>query len=97
MSESTMIILPAQMTIDTADSLAAEWNALPVSAKPCVTMDGSKVENITTPAVQLILAFDKTITESNGTLAITGKTECFTQVFYDLGLKSFLDRLCAAQ
>ena len=48
-----LFTLPAVMTIETAESLAAELKQLPLAEKTQLTLDASQVEHITTAGLQL--------------------------------------------
>ncbi len=88
---STPFVLPAVMTIETAESLAAELKQLPLSEKTNLTLDASQVETITTPGLQLIVSLEKTLSAQGGSLTIQGQREPFIHAFKYTGLESLLN------
>lgn len=91
MTESAIIFaLPEYMTIETAEALAAELKQLPIGDKTSLTLDAGRVESITTPGVQLIVATEKALASQGGSLRIINKREAFTHAFCDLGLERMI-------
>lgn len=88
--QSLAFVLPPVMTIETAETLAAELKQLPLPEKTRLTLDASQVENITTPGLQLIVSLDKTLAAQGGALLINGQTEQLVHAFRDSGLESLL-------
>jgi anti-anti-sigma regulatory factor len=89
-SDSIYFTLPASMTIETAEALAAELKQLPLEGKTHLTLDASHVEHITTPGLQLIISLDKTLSAQGGMLTINGRRDPFIRAFKDTGLESVL-------
>ncbi len=79
--------LPPEMTIDTADTLIADFRILATGGHGhSVILDASKVEVLSTAAIQLIVALEKSLTEGGGHLLIAGASESFRHAFADLGI-----------
>lgn len=86
------LTLPALMTIETVEQLAAEFKQWPLVEKSSVTLDAGQVENITTPGLQLIVSLEKTLTSQGGVMAIIRKKDSFVRAFKDAGLESVLGK-----
>jgi anti-anti-sigma factor len=84
--------LPEEMTIETAEALAAELKQLSLAEKTSLVLDASQVENITTPGLQLIIALEKSLTAQGSALVIKGKRDSFADAFKDAGLESLLSK-----
>lgn len=82
--------LPALLTIETAEAFAAECKQWPLEEKTTLTLDASVVENITTPAIQLIVSLEKTLVAQGGALVIVSPTEAMVRAFNDVGLQNLL-------
>lgn len=78
-------MLPVALTIDTVEALAADFSAYCADG-PCVTLDATQVEVLTTPGVQLILSFSKSLEAQGISLRIIHAKPAVTQVFERLGL-----------
>jgi len=88
--EALSFTLPEIMTIETAEVLAGELKQLPLSGKMTLGLDASRVESITTPGIQLIVALEKALTAQGGTLKMSGKRESFNNALRDLGLERLI-------
>ncbi len=88
--DAVLFTLPPTMTIETAESLAAELKQLPLAEKTQLTLDASQVEHITTAGLQLILSLEKTLSAQGGVLKMHGKRSGFIQAFHDAGLQNYL-------
>ncbi len=89
-SEHLTFELPPVMTIEAAESLAAELKQLPLTENTTLHLDASRVEHITTPCLQLIVSLGKTLAIQGGSLTIQGQKDSFTRAFRDTGLESLL-------
>ena len=78
--------LPALMTIEAAEVLAAELRQLPLAEKTHLALDASRLENISTPGVQLILSLKKTLSSRGVALAINGQRDSFIRSLNEMGL-----------
>ena len=85
-----LFVLPAMMTIESVETLAAEMKQLPLAEKTRLRLDASHVENITTPGLQLIISLEKTLAAQGGALTIQGKRDSFINAFKETGLESLL-------
>jgi anti-anti-sigma regulatory factor len=84
--KATMKPLPESMDIASAQELFKTFTGY--TKKPAdITLDASKVERITTPAIQLILALAKTLEADKHSLSIASPSEQFVAAFEDLGLQ----------
>ncbi len=82
--------LPPSVTIENAEALAGELKQLAQSEKSAFVLDVSKVENVTTPGLQLIVSLSKTLAAQGGLLEIRGEKEGMIQALRDTGLDSLL-------
>lgn len=89
-SDSASFTLPATITIESIEALAAEFKQWPFAEKTHLTLDASQVENITTPGLQLIVALEKTLSSQGGVLTVASMKESFINAFKDAGLASVL-------
>lgn len=77
--------LPAALTIATVETLAAEFGKA-VSTPPCMTLDASLVETLTTPGVQLLLSLAKSLSHQGIQLRIANARPLMAETFTQLGL-----------
>lgn len=89
---SVSLVLPSSLTISTIDNFASEVKQLPLQQPMSLSIDGSRVESITTPAMQLIVALEKAVSAAGGTMVFTGKTHMLAQAFHDAGLDAVLQQ-----
>jgi len=82
--------LPSGMTIETIETLAAEFKQMLLAEKSCLTLDASQVGSITTPALQMMVSLEKTLCAQGGSLDFSGQSEAFIQACKDAGLESLL-------
>lgn len=80
------------MNIEFIESLAGEFRQLLSSGKPVVILDAANVEVITTPALQLIISLEKTMSASGGTFAVKNGGDAFISAFKDAGIENLLSR-----
>ncbi|MCC3861224.1 STAS domain-containing protein [Pseudemcibacter aquimaris] len=52
-----------------------------------ITIDGSEVERILTPCIQLIVATDNELKKNNSKLIVTNASDAFISAVTDLGLE----------
>ena len=83
-------LLPAVMTIETAEQLAADLKQLSFAEKANLTLDASQVETITSPGLQILVSLEKTLTALGGVLTIEGRRDAFVRALKDTGLESVL-------
>lgn len=84
------IALPAVLTIEAVEILAAEFKQLVLENDTHLQLDASAVERVTTPGIQLIVSLEKTVTDAGGILDIIGGKEEFNNAFADVGLASLI-------
>lgn len=87
---SASFALPEVMNIETIEVLTSEFKQLLSSKNPNLILDASKVENITTTGLQLIIALEKTLSSSGGTFFIKDESDSFICAFKDAGLENLL-------
>ncbi len=88
---ATNFTLPPIINIETIEEIAGEFKHLLSSSKiPNLILDASKVENITTAGLQLIVALEKTLSSSGGAFSIKDGSDSFIGAFKDIGLENFL-------
>ena len=91
-AQQLTFVLPAVMSIDTAESLAGEFKQLPLAEKTLLTLNAAGVEYITAPGLQLLVSLEKTLAGLGGALDIHGANEAFTGACRDTGLESLLGK-----
>lgn len=84
------LLLPANMTIEAVEALAAEFKQLPLVEKSILALDASQVETITTPCLQLIISLEKTLSAQSGSITISNGRDAFNRAFEDAGLSSLI-------
>ena len=84
-------VLPSALTIESIESLAAEFKQWPFQEKSHLTLDASQVDQVTTPGLQLIVSIEKTLAAQGGSLIIHAPKEPFVRAFNDAGLQSILN------
>ena len=82
--------LPEILNIETVEAFAGEMRTLLGKQPRDLTIDVSKVQNITIPALQLIVAVEKTMTAAGGTLTLCGDSPIYNAACIDSGLLSLL-------
>ena len=87
--------LPATISIDNIEVLTKDLLALNIENGATLILDASQVEVITTPAVQLLVALDKTLTNKCGKLEISQPKDVLMTVFKSLGLENHLTKWSA--
>jgi anti-anti-sigma regulatory factor len=91
-SDRLSFTLPAIMTIETVEPLAVEFKQLPLTDKNSLVLDAAQVENITTPALQLIVSLEKTLATQGNTLIIANPRDALIQACRDLGFEQLLGK-----
>lgn len=81
--------LPASLTIETVEALAAFFLEHKPSGQTALTLDVSPIEVITTPGVQLLVSLAKTLETLNVALNIEGARPAFAQTLQQLGLSAY--------
>lgn len=84
-SNSENTLLPTELTIHTAEQVAAEWKTLPIQPGQLV-LDASRLENITTPGVQLLLSLEASLQAAGGSLRVVHPRSEHAHLFDILGL-----------
>ena len=82
--------LPPNMNIETIEQLAIELKRFVSERKKSLILDVSKIENITTPGLQLILSLEKTLSASGNFLGMSGESIPLASAFKDAGLENLL-------
>lgn len=93
LSECT-IELPSVVDITGAETLYRDLTHASHAQKLVIHAD--KVERITTPAIQLLLAADKSLAAADGMLVVTAPSDVFKNALTDLGLDSQLKKWSGA-
>jgi anti-anti-sigma regulatory factor len=79
-----------EATENEVEAFAGEMRTLLGKQPRDLTIDVSKVQNITIPALQLIVAVEKTMTAAGGTLTLCGDSPIYNAACIDSGLLSLL-------
>ncbi|MEQ1705078.1 MAG: STAS domain-containing protein [Rickettsiales bacterium] len=87
---SVLTVLPHIMNIETIEECVATFKALLSQRKQNVVIDASKVENITTSGLQLIISLEKTLSTAGCTFLVKDESEIFSAAFKEAGLENFL-------
>lgn len=90
MVATTSFHLPPCMAIETVESIAADIAKLPLGNMPSLTLDGAKVESITSPGVQILLALHKTFSTTGRKLNIANPSGNLSRALADLGVDKLL-------
>ncbi|MDR3373072.1 MAG: STAS domain-containing protein [Ancalomicrobiaceae bacterium] len=90
----TVVTLPAFLDLSSVAILKASL-ADQIDAPGTTTIDCSKVERITTPAIQVLLAYSKSVGMRDRAVRLSHPTETFRAAFDDLGLHEDLMRWSA--
>lgn len=78
--------MPAALTIDTVGTFLACLESFSFSAGDSLVLDASATEVITTPGAQVLLAVDKILQSSGGSLQVHHAREALADAFHSLGL-----------
>ena len=87
------IYLPAIVDLPAAAELRQALLAALSDAAPCVLLDASEVERISTSAIQIILGAEKEIKLKGGSLGFNKISASLIQIWQDLGLADQLTSL----
>ena len=82
--------LPAAITIETVEALAADLKQLSFTEKAVITLDASQTENITTPGIQLIVSVEKIMETLGGGVKISNARPAVIKTFQTIGLERLL-------
>lgn len=88
---SEVFILPAIVDITYVYDLHKHLSEVAKIKIKTFTLDSSKVEKITTPAIQILLAFFKKLEEKKVKYSLINITEAFEASFNDIGLGNKLE------
>ncbi len=78
--------LPAQLSAETADSVAEALRSFSITPNSPVRLDASGVEQLTSSGAQLIVSLHKSLTSAGGELVIDSLTPTAQQALNDMGL-----------
>jgi chemotaxis protein CheX len=84
------ISLPGILNLGMAESLREEFIQC-LAANSEIIIDAQKVDNITTPCLQIIIAAGRSMEESESCLILKNPSTAFTDAFRDLGLTNFIE------
>ncbi len=87
------ISLPAVIDLPAAAELRQALLAALSGVAPCILLDASEVERISTSAIQIILAAEKEIKPKGGSIGFNKISASLIQTWQDLGLASQLTSL----
>jgi anti-anti-sigma regulatory factor len=90
----TVVTLQAFLDLNSVAALKACLTDQ-IDAPGTTTIDCSKVERISTPAIQVLLAYSKSVGMRDQTVRLLDPTETFRAAFDDLGLHEELMRWSA--
>ncbi|MBN66240.1 MAG: hypothetical protein CMM94_01560 [Rickettsiales bacterium] len=85
MHESTMM-LPAVMDITSAEALLDEYRETLSGELSHIELDGSQIERLTTPGIQLILAMQKQMQDRGNNIKLLNVSESAIRAMEDCGL-----------
>jgi anti-anti-sigma regulatory factor len=89
-----IINLPAIVDVVSAHALYEDLTHASHAFK--LIIHAEKVERITTPGIQLLLAAEKSLAPNGGTLTVVTPSDVFKQTMIDLGLNSQLKKWSSA-
>ncbi|MBE7637709.1 STAS domain-containing protein [Sneathiella sp. P13V-1] len=87
----TNLILPEILNLGVAEELREQFVGTIVPHDD-LTIDAGKVETITTPCLQVLIAAGLFVENDGGSVRITNPTEPFTLAFLDLGLNDIFEK-----
>ena len=87
----TEIILPVILNLGVAEELREEFLSA-IVPQSNLNIDAGKVETITTPCLQVLIAAGQFVEQDGGTVRISNPSTPFTQSFQDLGLNDIFDK-----
>lgn len=82
--------LPAVVTLDTIREIADGLKKLSPGSSATLVLDVSKIEIISTPGVQMLIAAAKSAKEANGKIRMASINAAVLQAFEDIGLASYV-------
>lgn len=85
-------LAPSAMTFENAEEVYASFKGALHDQRICFMLDLSKVENITTAGLQIIISVDKYLSGTGGQLQITGLSPSVAAAFKDMGLEKVLQQ-----
>ena len=88
--ECTEYKLPSILTIEGVEGFAAEIKKFFAASSADIKIDASAVSNITTPAIQIIIAIKKSLLSNNNNLIIADSSDEFNATIGRLGLTDLL-------
>jgi anti-anti-sigma regulatory factor len=89
------LALPAIMDIGNAQELMDSLVAA-LEQSPVLRLDGSKTTQVSTPAVQILLAASQSAAEGGGKLVVAKPSQALKDAFENLGLPNQLSEWSAA-
>lgn len=84
--------LPAVLDIAFASKFVDQLGDVISRSSEEVVVDGSEVDRLTTPCVQILLCADAKLSIENGSLFVKSPSDVMVQVFTDLGLLDQLNK-----
>ena len=84
------LLLPPAMTIETIESVAAEYKQFPLHEKLQLRVDASQLETISTPGIQLLLSLEKSVSMAGGHMVIENCAASVRPSFATLGVLHLL-------
>lgn len=87
-ADEDIFLLPAQMDITSIAQISNDITSMYTGNN--ITFDASKVERITTPGVQLLLATSGTAKARGGKVLVQEPSEAFTNIISELGFSNQL-------
>ena len=84
-NESHNITMPSSMDIMAAEEIK-QLLLEAINNAANIVVDAAKVERLTTPCIQLLIAFDQELKNQNTTFKITNASDAFINALEDVGL-----------
>jgi|GEM_PF-4945384 len=78
--------LPATFNIETAEHITTALNAILAQHPPCINIDISSAEYVTTAGFQVLIALEKSLASKGLKMNLTGQNDAFYLCMKDLGL-----------
>lgn len=90
-----MVTLPESLTIETVETATASLRQLSFNAD--LLVDAARLERLTTPGIQLLLALEKRVLSSGYKLALQGMQEPVAEIIRYMGFDALLERTLSNQ
>jgi anti-anti-sigma regulatory factor len=79
--------LPARITLETVEALVRDLKEITTTPGSSLVLDATNTEVITTPGMQLFLALEKTLRQTNANLSLQNVKASVVEVFRTFGLE----------